>query len=252
MSVETSPVTSCSFSDQSDSGRVRENGNSPQAPDDYPNGRSSGASQSNGSDPHGWLAAHNQGLDQGNPIPIDADEGEAMTVHASSPDPQWSLDLRRTDTSEDSSHRRFAKVCTKNAKCDQCEERNVSVMQRCRSCSMTTCKACHDNGRYDRRHNLKDLPLDWERPTRDKRGRRAGGQSFSGVNKSKRGRPSKQPRVKGSDDAICRGLVREPPSLGKRKDPKVSSVAGLSGGISEDTNDTQSSLEGKKNSTSPP
>ncbi|KAK7752080.1 hypothetical protein SLS62_006046 [Diatrype stigma] len=102
-------------------------------------------------------------------------------------------------------HSLFSKVCTKNAKCDQCEKRNTSVMQKCQTCGMTTCKSCYDVGRYDGRHNLHGISLDWEPLVRDKRGRIIGTQPVRGVVKGKRGRP---PHPPGTSKA-GRGLVRE-------------------------------------------
>ncbi|KAI0597888.1 hypothetical protein F4775DRAFT_601833 [Biscogniauxia sp. FL1348] len=114
-------------------------------------------------------------------------------------------------------HLEYIKVSTRNAKCDQCEKRNTSIMQKCMKCGMTTCEFCHRQGRYDRRHNLASMVLDWTVETRA-RGSRSkkvreewnqGDESGEGNNGHKRavklGRPPTQPDQMGTR----RGLVRE-------------------------------------------
>lgn len=61
-------------------------------------------------------------------------------------------------------HLTYKKVTAKNAKCDICNTRNVGVMQKCVTCGVTTCADCNDVGRYDSKHNLANLSLDWTKP----------------------------------------------------------------------------------------
>ncbi|KAI1634924.1 hypothetical protein F4809DRAFT_664916 [Biscogniauxia mediterranea] len=115
-------------------------------------------------------------------------------------------------------HLEYIKVSTRNAKCDQCEKRNTTIMQKCMKCGMTTCEFCHRQGRYDGRHNLAHMALDWTIETRG-RGSRSkkvreewnpGNDGGEGSNSHKRtvrlGRPPTQPDQIGTR----RGLVREP------------------------------------------
>lgn len=148
-------------------------------------------------------------LDRGVPTPIHIDntetDPELMNVDIPSGTTQYVFAPERPMPPRPALHSVFNKVCTKNAKCDQCEKRNTSVMQKCQTCGMTTCKSCYEIGRYDNRHNLGGITLDWEPLLRDKRGRIMGTQPIRGVAKGKRGRP---PHPPGASKA-GRGLVRE-------------------------------------------
>ncbi|KAI0478845.1 hypothetical protein GGR56DRAFT_672831 [Xylariaceae sp. FL0804] len=66
-------------------------------------------------------------------------------------------------------HLRFVKVTIRSAKCDRCERRNTSVMQKCCRCGLTTCRECHEARRYDDRHRLDRLDLDWQDEPRTRR-----------------------------------------------------------------------------------
>ncbi|KAK8050370.1 hypothetical protein PG994_012100 [Apiospora phragmitis] len=73
-------------------------------------------------------------------------------------------------------HSQYRLVTAKNSKCDLCNQRNRSTMQKCLTCGLTTCSACHGQGRYDPRHNLASMDLTWSAPTAMPRGaqRRSG------------------------------------------------------------------------------
>lgn len=70
-------------------------------------------------------------------------------------------------------HRVYRKVTAKNAKCDICNTRNLGVMQKCVTCGVTTCENCKATGRYDSKHNLTGLDLDWAKPNTNGKGVRA-------------------------------------------------------------------------------
>jgi hypothetical protein len=61
----------------------------------------------------------------------------------------------------DERHTEYVKVLTRNAKCDNCESRNTTCMQKCRKCGLTTCTRCYVKGELDSRHDLRGLDLDW-------------------------------------------------------------------------------------------
>ncbi|KAI2626212.1 hypothetical protein GGS21DRAFT_546224 [Xylaria nigripes] len=48
-----------------------------------------------------------------------------------------------------------------NAKCDGCKQSNSTCMQKCKTCGLTTCYQCHISGKYDDRHILSTMDLDW-------------------------------------------------------------------------------------------
>ncbi|KAK8873198.1 hypothetical protein PGQ11_003712 [Apiospora arundinis] len=83
-------------------------------------------------------------------------------------------------------HGQYIVVITKNAKCDMCNQRNKSTMQKCSTCGLTTCATCHAQGRYEPRHNLAGMNLSWNPPAVD--GDHGGGAARHGGNRS-RGRP---------------------------------------------------------------
>lgn len=70
-------------------------------------------------------------------------------------------------------HLTYKKVTAKNAKCDICNTRNLGVMQKCVTCGVTTCEGCDDAGRYDSKHNLAQLSLDWTKPNPNGKGVKA-------------------------------------------------------------------------------
>ncbi|KAK8019750.1 hypothetical protein PG990_004888 [Apiospora arundinis] len=78
-------------------------------------------------------------------------------------------------------HGQYILVITKNAKCDMCNQRNKSTMQKCSTCGLTTCATCHAQGRYEPRHNLTGMNLSWNPPAVNGAARRGGNRS--------RGRP---------------------------------------------------------------
>ncbi|KAK7988039.1 hypothetical protein PG989_008354 [Apiospora arundinis] len=78
-------------------------------------------------------------------------------------------------------HGQYILVITKNAKCDMCNQRNKSTMQKCSTCGLTTCATCHAQGRYEPRHNLAGMNLSWNPPAVNGAARRGGNRS--------RGRP---------------------------------------------------------------
>ncbi|KAK6865661.1 hypothetical protein PG995_002189 [Apiospora arundinis] len=78
-------------------------------------------------------------------------------------------------------HSQYILVVTKNAKCDMCNQRNKSTMQKCSTCGLTTCATCHAQGRYEPRHNLAGMNLSWNPPAVNGAARRGGNRS--------RGRP---------------------------------------------------------------
>lgn len=192
------------------------------------------------SDKHGQPTSQGHDLEQGNSTPMDIDNPETESMDVDVPSAA-SQQEPRPAASRPPLHSLFDKVCTKNAKCDLCEKRNTSVMQKCRTCGMTTCKACHLKGLYDDRHSLDGLVLDWEPPVRDNRGRSIGTRSIRGVGKARRGRPSRPP---GASKAGL-GLVREPVPYGKERSLAASSIARLSEISAGSTRDDQSTLGGK-------
>ncbi|KAK8095290.1 hypothetical protein PG999_013312 [Apiospora kogelbergensis] len=70
-------------------------------------------------------------------------------------------------SSSTTTHNQYTRVTSKNAKCDMCNQRNKSTIQKCVACGLTTCSVCHAEGRYDPRHNLPDLDLSWGLPVLD-------------------------------------------------------------------------------------
>lgn len=70
-------------------------------------------------------------------------------------------------------HLTYKKVTAKNAKCDICNTRNLGVMQKCVTCGVTTCENCKAVGRYDSKHNLASLNLDWTQPNPNGKGVRS-------------------------------------------------------------------------------
>ncbi|KAK7969903.1 hypothetical protein PG988_008976 [Apiospora saccharicola] len=79
-------------------------------------------------------------------------------------------------------HSQYTLVMAKNAICDVCNQRNRRTMQKCTTCSLTTCSVCHSQGRYDGRHNLANTDLPWSRNTASPvRGRGSGRGGRSGL-----------------------------------------------------------------------
>ncbi|KAI1344641.1 hypothetical protein F5Y15DRAFT_411466 [Xylariaceae sp. FL0016] len=110
-------------------------------------------------------------------------------------------------------HLAYVKVTNRLALCDICDIRNRSVMQKCRECGVTTCKSCHENGKYDSRHRLDGINVDWveeprppvrSRPSRARGGGKSGGSAKNGGQEPKKVR-RKQYRTTGH------GLVRSRP-----------------------------------------
>ncbi|KAI8628158.1 hypothetical protein F5Y19DRAFT_476562 [Xylariaceae sp. FL1651] len=115
-------------------------------------------------------------------------------------------------TSADDGHTDYVKVLTRNAKCDICEERNRTVMQKCKRCGMTTCDDCHQKGHYDSRHNLALFTLDWTHKDDE---RRKANRSRNTPNNRDELDALYEPSVKKSGKSEThrqRGLVREPTS----------------------------------------
>ncbi|KAI1084569.1 hypothetical protein F5B20DRAFT_575893 [Whalleya microplaca] len=62
-------------------------------------------------------------------------------------------------------HREYTKITQLNSRqCDKCKMPRYGVMYQCNTCGHTTCKVCHTFRRYDNRHVLDDMGLDWEKP----------------------------------------------------------------------------------------
>ena len=95
------------------------------------------------------------------------------------------------------------------------------MMQKCSTCGLTTCSACHAQGRYDPRHNLAGAALTWSFPSSDgdghdasappARGRGRRGRGSRGRGRGRRGGPSRA-GVTSTPGAPRRrpGLVRGP------------------------------------------
>ncbi|KAK8027958.1 hypothetical protein PG991_005014 [Apiospora marii] len=77
----------------------------------------------------------------------------------------WSGAASRSTTPAPVPHTQYRLVTSKNALCDICNQRNRRTMQKCETCSLTTCSVCHAQGRYDARHNLANVDIPWSRNT---------------------------------------------------------------------------------------
>ncbi|CAJ2513840.1 Uu.00g019590.m01.CDS01 [Anthostomella pinea] len=122
-------------------------------------------------------------------------------------------------------HTNFVKVSTRNAKCDQCEKRNTSVMQKCCRCGMTTCSTCHARGKYDSRHQLADLELDWVDEPRGRRRRKFNGEGGE-TGGDAGGSGSERGKQRGGG-LRARGLVREAAFYGDGPGPATAMGAAV-------------------------
>ncbi|KAK8055262.1 hypothetical protein PG993_000489 [Apiospora rasikravindrae] len=110
-------------------------------------------------------------------------------------------------------HTQYRVISQKNSKCDVCNQRNTSTIQRCMQCTFTTCSACHAQGRYDLPlHNLTGLNLDWTAPPRGGRGRGRGRGNAAAASA-----PSSQRRP---------GLIRQYAAENQQDDGSVERISG--------------------------
>ncbi|KAI1268225.1 hypothetical protein F5Y18DRAFT_440981 [Xylariaceae sp. FL1019] len=116
----------------------------------------------------------------------------------------------------DEPHTTYVKVTNGNAKCDRCDQRNVTSMQKCTRCGLTTCQRCHINKKYERRHVLDGVDnLDWShpyKPPRKQRTRREPAQREGAIvaRARARQRARKAPQAARGPRPSGTGLVREP------------------------------------------
>ncbi|RYP75093.1 hypothetical protein DL769_003889 [Monosporascus sp. CRB-8-3] len=160
-------------------------GSGPEEPNTYPDGSSLGVGDSGSPDHHERPVDDTRAPDQGNVIPSEGYEAETMDVDrptaANNPAPV-SIPASTPLTSQ---HRYFEKTWEKNETCDICNKKSPLVKLMCLECDLITCKSCYDRGRFDKRHNLSGVILDWEvpPPPKDRRGRKSSG----GVRSRRRG-----------------------------------------------------------------
>ncbi|RYO80670.1 hypothetical protein DL762_007535 [Monosporascus cannonballus] len=139
-------------------------GASPEERSTYPDGSSLGAKDGGSPDPHARPVGDNRAPGQGNAIPRGDDEAEPMDVDTLTAANKPAPVSKRVSTLLASQHRYFGKTWEKNETCDICNRKSAFVKQICLECDLIICKSCHDRGRYDKRHNLSGLILDWEDP----------------------------------------------------------------------------------------
>ncbi|RYP82063.1 hypothetical protein DL770_005685 [Monosporascus sp. CRB-9-2] len=113
--------------------------------------------------------------DQGNIIPCDGDEAQPTDVDTPTAANKGAPGSIPASTPLVSQHRHFKKTWKKNQTCDICNKKGPLVKLKCLECSQITCKSCYDRGRYDKRHNLSGLIVDWEAPPPPKAPRARGG-----------------------------------------------------------------------------
>lgn len=70
-------------------------------------------------------------------------------------------------------HTSYLKLTNGNNKCDGCQQSCNTCIQMCGQCGHTTCLQCHMNRRYDNRHILAHLQLDWSFDNEHSQGQRA-------------------------------------------------------------------------------
>ncbi|KAK7951136.1 uncharacterized protein PG986_006864 [Apiospora aurea] len=109
-------------------------------------------------------------------------------------------------------HTQYRRVTTKISKCDMCNQPNSSTIQKCMQCGFTTCSTCHAQGRYEPRHNLAGLALDWTPPPRGGRGHGRG-----------RGRSNAAPV---RDSPRPSGLIRQYAAENQQDDGSVERTSG--------------------------
>ncbi|RYP36421.1 hypothetical protein DL767_003384 [Monosporascus sp. MG133] len=150
-------------------------GGSPEEPNTYPDGSSLGVEDGDGPDHHALPVGDTRAPDPANVIPRVDDEAQPMDVDTSTAANKAAPVSISASTPLASQHRHFKKTWKKNQTCDICNKKSPLVKLKCLECHQITCKSCYDRGRFDKRHNLSGLIVDWEEPPPPKvpRGRKS-------------------------------------------------------------------------------
>ncbi|RYP52565.1 hypothetical protein DL768_002298 [Monosporascus sp. mg162] len=153
---------------------------SPEEPNTYPDGSSLGV-EDGGPNHHAAPVGDTRAPDQGSVIPCDDDEAQSIDVDTPTAANNAAPVSLPASTPLASQHRHFKQTWEKNQTCDICNKKSPLVKLKCLECAQITCKSCCDRGRYDKRHNLSGLIVDWEAspPPKVRRGRKSFGGAIS-------------------------------------------------------------------------